>query len=54
MQRSVGTEAAMSHEPKLIWSPHVCAISAPSGLPAIAVSQSADDSVRLVIPENMR
>src|SRR6185503_13341902 len=54
MQTMVGTEAAISHDPKPISTPDSLAIAAPSGLPAIAVSQSADDSVRLTIPENIR
>src|SRR3954465_11908657 len=37
-----------------ISTPDFFASSAPSGLPAIAVSQSADESVRLAIPENIR
>ena len=41
---SVGTDAASSHEPNPISTPTRFAISAPSGLAAIAVSHSADDS----------
>ena len=52
--RSVGTTDATSHEPKPMFTPLFLAISAPSGLPAIAVSHSAEDSVRLAMPENIR
>ena len=38
----------------MISTPRVLAISAPSGLAAMAVSQSADESVRLAMPENIR
>src|SRR5262245_20895049 len=51
---SVGTEDAISHDTNEMLTPDSFAISAPSGLPAIAVSQRADDSVRLAIPENIR
>jgi len=51
---SVGTEAAISHEPKPIWTPRARAISAPNGFAAIAVNQSADERLRLAIPENIR
>ena len=51
---SVGNEDAINHETKEMLTPDSLAISAPSGLPAIAVSHSADDSVRLAIPENIR
>ena len=51
---SVGTDAATSHEPKPISRPWPRAISAPSGLAAIAVNHSADDTVRLAMPENIR
>jgi hypothetical protein len=51
---SVGTAAATSHEPKPMSTPKGRAISDPRGLAAIAVSQSADETLRLAIPENMR
>ena len=51
---SVGTDEATSHEPKPISRPWPRAISAPSGLAAIAVNHSADDTVRLAMPENIR
>ena len=51
---SVGTDEASSHDPKPISTPKVRAISAPSGFAAIAVNQSADDRLRLAIPENIR
>src|SRR5262249_16858635 len=54
MPASVGTEAATSHEPKAMSTPKVFAISVPSGFDAIAVSQSADERLRLTIPENIR
>jgi hypothetical protein len=50
---SVGSEDASSHDPNPISTPSGRAISAPSGLAAIAVSHSADDSVRLAMPENI-
>ncbi len=54
MAASVGTDAASSHEPKPISTPNVRAISAPIGLAAIAVNHSADDRLRLAMPENIR
>ena len=48
---SVGTDDASSHEPKPISTPNGLAISAPSGLAAMAVSHSADETLRLAIPE---
>jgi hypothetical protein len=51
---SVGTDEARSHEPKEISTPALRASCAPSGLPAIAVNHSADDKLRLTMPENMR
>ena len=38
----------------VISTPELRAISAPSGLAAIAVNHSADDRLRLTMPENMR
>ena len=52
--QSVGTHAARSHRPNPISTPSPRAISVPSGLAAIAVSQSADDTLRLAMPENIR
>ena len=51
---SVGTDAATSHEPNVIVKPELRASSAPSGLPAIAVNHSADDRLRLTMPENIK
>ncbi len=53
-ETSVGAEAATSHETKEIWKPIVFPISAPSGLPAIAVSQSAEERLRVAMAQNMR
>src|SRR5262245_44169698 len=53
MQVIVGTDDANSHDPKVMLTPNGFAISAPSGLAAIAVSHSADESERLAIPENI-
>jgi hypothetical protein len=50
----VGTEAASSQDPNPISTPKVRAISAPIGFAAIAVNHSADDRLRLAIPENIR
>src|SRR6185436_19490492 len=54
MAVSVGTDDAMNHETKLISSQALRASSAPSGLAAIAVNHSADDRLRLTMPENIR
>ena len=54
MPTSVGSEAASSHDPNPISTPNDRAISAPIGLAAIAVIQSADDRLRLTMPENIR
>src|SRR5262245_33806646 len=54
MAQTVGTDAASSHRPKPISTPAARAISVPSGLAAIAVSHSADDTLRLAMPEYMR
>ena len=43
-----------SQEPKLISTPSRFAMSAPIGLAAIAVSHSAEDRLRLTMPENIR
>ena len=51
---NVGTEAATNHLPKPISRPYLRAISHPSGFAAIAVSHSAEDRLRLAIPENIR
>src|SRR3954454_17716569 len=50
----VGGAEAINHEPNEICTPYCRAISAPSGLAAMAVNQRADDTVRLAIPENIR
>src|SRR5262245_51050875 len=54
MPRIVGTADARNHEPKPISTPKLRAIAVPRGFAAIAVSQSADDRLRLTMPENMR
>ena len=54
MAASVGTDAAISHDPNVIVRPNVRASSAPSGLPAMAVNHNADDTLRLAMPENIR
>jgi hypothetical protein len=54
MAASVGTAAATSHDAKLISTPKLRAISVPIGLAAIAVSHSADERLRLTMPENIR
>ena len=51
---SAGTDAARSHEPKVIFRPNCCAISTPIGFTDVAVSQSAEDTARLAMPQNMR
>src|SRR5262245_18135360 len=52
--RIVGTDEATSHDTNEMLTPYSLAIAAPSGLPAMAVSQRAEESVRLAIPENIR
>ena len=54
MAQIVGTDAARSHRPNPISSPTSRAISAPSGLAAIAVSHNADDRLRLAMPEYIK
>ena len=54
MPAIVGTDAASSHEPNPISTPNVLAISVPIGLAAIAVSHSAEERLRLTMPENIR
>ena len=54
MPAIVGTDAASSHVPNPISTPNPFAISAPIGLAAIAVSQSAEERLRLTMPENIR
>ena len=51
---SVGTTEATSHEPKETWKPSDLPISAPRGLPAIAVSQRADERLSVAMPQNIR
>ena len=51
---SVGTDDATSQDPKFIVTPKLRAISAPSGLAAMAVNHNADDRLRLAMPENIR
>ena len=51
---SVGTAEATSQVPKFMVTPKLRAISAPSGLAAMAVNHNADDRLRLTMPENIR
>ncbi len=51
---SAGTDAARSHEPKLIFRPNWRAISTPIGFTDVAVIQSAEETARLAMPQNMR
>jgi hypothetical protein len=51
---SVGADAASHHEANPMSTPKVLAISTPSGLATIAVNQSADDRLRLTMPEYIR
>ena len=51
---SAGTEAAISHLPKLMSNPNSCATWMPIGLADVAVIQRADDTARLAIPQNIR
>ena len=51
---SAGTDAATSHEPKPILRPACSASCTPMGLTEVAVSQSAEETARLAIPQNMR
>jgi hypothetical protein len=44
----------MSHEPKLIFRPNWRAISAPIGFTDVAVIQSAEETARLAMPQNIR
>ena len=54
MAASAGTQEARSHEPKPIRRPMCSATLAPMGFADVAVSQSADETDRLAMPENMR
>jgi hypothetical protein len=54
MAASAGTEAATSHEPNPIVRPACSASCTPMGLADVAVSQSAEETARLAIPQNMR
>ena len=49
-----GTDAARSQEPKLIFRPNCRAISTPIGFTDVAVSQSAEETARLAMPQNIR
>ena len=51
---SDGTEEARSQLPKPILSPAFCAICTPIGLAEVAVIQSAEESARPAIEQNMR
>ena len=51
---STGTDAATIHDPKLILTPYGCASDTAMGLPEVAVSHKADDTLRLAIPQNIR
>ena len=54
MAVSVGIDDATSHDPNVISTPALRAISAPSGFATIAVNHNAEDTLRLTMPENMR
>ena len=54
MVASAGTDAASSHVPKLIFTPDCAASDTPIGLAEVAVSQRADETPRLAMPQNMR
>ena len=51
---SAGTEAATSHLPKSISTPNSRAIWIPIGLADVAVIQSAEETARLAMPQNIR
>ncbi len=51
---SAGTAATTSHLPKPMSTPNSLTIWTPSGLAEVAVIQSADETDRLAIPQNMR
>jgi len=51
---SAGTEATSSHLPKPISSPKSRTICRPIGLAEVAVIQSADETARLAMPQNIR
>ena len=51
---SAGTEATSSQEPKLTFRPCSAASETPIGLAEVAVSHSADDTLRLAMPQNIR
>ena len=54
MVSSAGTEATSSQEPKLTLRPCSAASETPIGLGEVAVSQSADETLRLAMPQNIR
>src|SRR5512135_749376 len=54
MATSVGTDAAISQEPKPMERPKVRPISNPMGLAEVAVSQRAEETLKLAMPQNMR
>src|SRR5512134_353028 len=51
---SVGTDEATSQEPKPMERPKVRPTSTPMGLAEVAVSQRAEETLRLAIPQNIR
>ena len=51
---NAGTDAANSQLPKLIFTPYCAASETPIGLAEVAVSQSAEETLRLAMPQNMR
>ena len=51
---SDGTAEARSHLPKSISSPAFCTICTAIGLAEVAVIQSAEETARLAIAQNMR
>jgi hypothetical protein len=54
MATSAGTEATSSQEPKLTCIPFSAASETPIGLAEVAVSHSADETLRLAMPQNIR
>jgi hypothetical protein len=51
---SAGTAATTNHLPKPIATPKSLTIWTPSGLAEVAVIQSADETDKLAIPQNIR
>ena len=51
---SAGTQDTSSHLPKPISSPNSLTICRPIGFADVAVIQSADETARLAMPQNIR